>query len=184
MRVRSEQNWSTPSLLPQFIGPIVSPNSETILIVTADSGVQARRRGHNARLCGLSAVGPAYGVSTRVDAPPDEHGAVNALASRRRPRAAGCPSCIQLRMRRTNGSMELHRRWCGVLTAAKVRYPEPEQLHHTFASTLLSRNALLLTFKAGAGGAQPRCSCVCTAGGCPRRSAEGASGNPLQPPRN
>jgi integrase len=42
------------------------------------------------------------------------------------------------------GSMELHRAWRRVLTAAKVRYRVPEQLRHTFASTLLSRNAPLL----------------------------------------
>ena len=39
------------------------------------------------------------------------------------------------------GSMELHRAWRRVLTAAKVRYRSPEQLRHTFASTMLSRNA-------------------------------------------
>jgi integrase len=42
------------------------------------------------------------------------------------------------------GSMELHRRWKRVLVAAKVRYRSPEQLRHTFASTMLSRNAPLL----------------------------------------
>ncbi|MBM3217983.1 MAG: site-specific integrase [Candidatus Rokubacteria bacterium] len=42
------------------------------------------------------------------------------------------------------GSMELHRAWRRVLTAAKVRYRSPEQLRHTFASTMLSRNAPLL----------------------------------------
>src|SRR6185369_3824245 len=38
--VMSEQNSPAPSvlLLPQFIGPIVSPNSETSLTVTAASG--------------------------------------------------------------------------------------------------------------------------------------------------
>jgi integrase len=41
-------------------------------------------------------------------------------------------------------SMELHRAWRRVLTAAKVRYRSPEQLRHTFASTMLSRNAPLL----------------------------------------
>ena len=35
-------------------------------------------------------------------------------------------------------------RWQGVVKAAKVRYRNPEQLRHTFASTLLSRNAPLL----------------------------------------
>jgi integrase len=38
----------------------------------------------------------------------------------------------------------LHRVWRHVLTKASVRYREPEQLRHTFASTLLSRNAPLL----------------------------------------
>lgn len=42
------------------------------------------------------------------------------------------------------GSMELHRAWKRVLVAAKVRYRSPEQLRHTFASTMLSRNAPLL----------------------------------------
>jgi integrase len=41
-------------------------------------------------------------------------------------------------------SMELHRDWKRVLAAAKVRYRSPEQLRHTFASTMLSRNAPLL----------------------------------------
>ena len=41
-------------------------------------------------------------------------------------------------------SMELHRKWRRVLLAAKVRYRAPEQLRHTFASTMLSRNAPLL----------------------------------------
>ena len=45
---------------------------------------------------------------------------------------------------RPMGSMELHRAWRRVLTAAKVRYRSPEQLRHTFASTMLSRNAPLL----------------------------------------
>ena len=48
-------------------------------------------------------------------------------------------------------SMELHRRWRRALQAAKVRYREPEQLRHTFASTLLSRNAPLL-YVQGQGG--------------------------------
>ncbi len=41
-------------------------------------------------------------------------------------------------------SMELHRRWRRVLAKARVRYRVPEQLRHTFASTMLSRNAPLL----------------------------------------
>ena len=46
--------------------------------------------------------------------------------------------------------MELHREWKRVLAAAKVRYRAPEQLRHTFASTMLSRNApLLYVQKAG-----------------------------------
>jgi integrase len=48
------------------------------------------------------------------------------------------------RAARPMGSMELHRAWRRVLTAAKVRYRSPEQLRHTFASTMLSRNAPLL----------------------------------------
>jgi integrase len=41
-------------------------------------------------------------------------------------------------------SMEVHRAWRRVLTKARVRYRSPEQFRHTFASTLLSRNAPLL----------------------------------------
>jgi integrase len=41
-------------------------------------------------------------------------------------------------------SMELHRAWKRALVAARVRYRSPEQLRHTFASTMLSRNAPLL----------------------------------------
>ena len=41
-------------------------------------------------------------------------------------------------------SMELHRAWRRVVLAARVRYRVPEQLRHTFASTMLSRNAPLL----------------------------------------
>src|SRR5437667_12637214 len=41
-------------------------------------------------------------------------------------------------------SMELHRKWRRVLVAGHVRYRSPEQLRHTFASTMLSRNAPLL----------------------------------------
>ena len=41
-------------------------------------------------------------------------------------------------------SMTVHRSWRRVLAAAQVRYRSPEQLRHTFASTMLSRNAPLL----------------------------------------
>jgi integrase len=41
-------------------------------------------------------------------------------------------------------SMEVHRAWRRVLLAAGVRYRVPEQLRHTFASTMLSRNAPIL----------------------------------------
>src|SRR5205823_9995077 len=41
-------------------------------------------------------------------------------------------------------SMEMHRRWRRALAKARVRYRVPEQLRHTFASTMLSRNAPLL----------------------------------------
>jgi integrase len=41
-------------------------------------------------------------------------------------------------------SMEVHRAWKRVLIAAGVRYRTPEQLRHTWASTMLSRNAPLL----------------------------------------
>jgi len=41
-------------------------------------------------------------------------------------------------------SMELHRLWRRIVVKARVRYREPEQFRHTFASTMLSRNAPLL----------------------------------------
>lgn len=41
-------------------------------------------------------------------------------------------------------SMAVHRAWKRVLLAARVRYRSPEQLRHTFSSTMLSRNAPLL----------------------------------------
>ena len=41
-------------------------------------------------------------------------------------------------------SMALHRSWKRIVLAAQVRYRSPEQLRHTFASTMLSRNAPLL----------------------------------------
>jgi integrase len=44
----------------------------------------------------------------------------------------------------TLSSMAVHRAWHRVLLAAQVRYRSPEQLRHTFASTMLSRNAPLL----------------------------------------
>jgi integrase len=45
---------------------------------------------------------------------------------------------------RPRASVEVHRAWRRVLLAASVRYRVPEQLRHTFASTMLSRNAPLL----------------------------------------
>jgi len=48
-------------------------------------------------------------------------------------------------------SMELHRKWRRCLQQARVRYRQPEQLRHTFASTMLSRNAPLL-YVQGQGG--------------------------------
>src|SRR5215467_4699337 len=41
-------------------------------------------------------------------------------------------------------SAELHRLWRRVIVKARVRYRSPEQFRHTFASTMLSRNAPLL----------------------------------------
>jgi len=41
-------------------------------------------------------------------------------------------------------SQDLHRDWRRVLALARVRYRRPEQLRHTFASAMLSRNAPLL----------------------------------------
>jgi integrase len=49
------------------------------------------------------------------------------------------------------GSVELHRAWRRVMAAAGVRYRAPEQLRHTLASTLLSRNAPLLYVQAQGG---------------------------------
>jgi len=40
--------------------------------------------------------------------------------------------------------MDLHRLWRRIIVKARVRYRPPEQLRHTFASTMLSRNAPLL----------------------------------------
>jgi integrase len=45
---------------------------------------------------------------------------------------------------RAVSSMEVHRVWRRVLRTARVRYRPPEQLRHTFACTMLSRNAPLL----------------------------------------
>lgn len=41
-------------------------------------------------------------------------------------------------------SYDLHRDWRRALLPAGVRYREPEQLRHSFASNMLSRNAPLL----------------------------------------
>ena len=47
-------------------------------------------------------------------------------------------------------SIDVHRDCKRVLVAAKARYRSPDQLRHTFASTMLSRNApLLYVQKAG-----------------------------------
>ncbi len=48
---------------------------------------------------------------------------------------AGSPGSTPL------SSMEVHRRWRRALAKARVRYRVPEQLRHTFASTMLSRYA-------------------------------------------
>jgi integrase len=42
------------------------------------------------------------------------------------------------------GQRDLHRLWRRVIVKARVRYRSPEQFRHTFASTMLSRNAPLL----------------------------------------
>src|SRR5256712_11362029 len=55
------------------------------------------------------------------------------------------------RGRTPRSSMELHRAWRRVMAAAKVRYRAPEQLRHTFSSTMLSRNAPLLYVQAQGG---------------------------------
>src|SRR5438445_13267655 len=55
------------------------------------------------------------------------------------------------RGRTPRSSMELHSAWRRVMAAAKVRYRAPEQLRHTFASTMLSRNAPLLDVQAPGG---------------------------------
>ena len=49
----------------------------------------------------------------------------------------------------------LYGRWRRALTRAQVRYREPEQLRHTFASTLLSRNAPVLYVAAQGGWRTP-----------------------------
>jgi hypothetical protein len=67
-------------------------------------------------------------------------------------------------------SAVVHRRWKRVLRAADVRYRPPEQLRHTFASTMLSRNAPCPTFSSRLAGAQ-RASCSQSMpDGCRRRS--------------
>lgn len=48
-------------------------------------------------------------------------------------------------------SMEVHRAWKRDLTVARVRYRSPEQLRHTFASTMLSRECPLLYVQAQGG---------------------------------
>src|SRR5438552_3481831 len=55
------------------------------------------------------------------------------------------------RGRTPRSSMDLHRSWRRVMAVAKVRYRAPEQLRHTFASTMLSRNAPLLYVQAQGG---------------------------------
>ena len=76
-------------------------------------------------------------------------------------------------------SMDLHRRWRRVLIAAKVRYREPEQLRHTFASTMLSRRTRpCSTLQGQAGGGPPRSCCVCTRGGCPRIRGRARANHP------
>jgi len=62
----------------------------------------------------------------------------------------------------------LHRLWRRVLTKAGVRYREVEQLRHTFASTLLSRNAPCSTWPSRAAGKTPGCCSSTMPGGCPK----------------
>ncbi len=56
-------------------------------------------------------------------------------------------------------SMAVHRSWKRILLAARLRYRPPEQLRHTFASTMLSRNAPCSTSSSKAAGeGHPYCS--------------------------
>jgi len=73
------------------------------------------------------------------------------------------------------------RPWRRTLLAAGVRYREPEQLRHTFASTLLSRNAPPVYVQKQGGWRAPVSCCACTPAGCPRIWAPF---NSAQPPRN
>jgi integrase len=65
-----------------------------------------------------------------------------------------------------------------VLTAAKIRYREPEQLRHTFASTLLSRNAPLLYVQGQGGWRSASVLLRVYARWMPQAFAEGTSAQP------
>lgn len=79
---------------------------------------------------------------------------------------------------RPMGSMELHRAWRRVLTAAKVRYRSPEQLRHTFASTMLSRNAPLLYVQQQGGWRSASVLLRVYARWMPQEASLGAQGQP------
>jgi integrase len=68
------------------------------------------------------------------------------LARLQRRKVAGLDPAAFLfgRGRTPRRSYDLHRDWRRALLAAGVRYREPEQLRHSFASIMLSRNAPLL----------------------------------------
>ena len=80
-------------------------------------------------------------------------------------------------------SWALHAEWRRILTAAGVRYREPEQLRHTFASTMLCRATPPCSMSRSRedGGAR-RSSCALTADGSPP-TWTGAVGATIRNPR-
>jgi integrase len=68
----------------------------------------------------------------------------HALLAKLRVRSTDPASFVFIRNGQPWGSKTLNIAWRRVLTKARVRYRPPEQLRHTFASMLLSRNAPLL----------------------------------------
>ena len=79
-------------------------------------------------------------------------------------------------------SMEVHRTWRRLLVAARVRYRAPEQLRHTFASTLLSRNAPLLYVQQQGGWRSASVLLRVYARWMPQAFTEGAQGQPSATP--
>ena len=75
---------------------------------------------------------------------------------------------------------QLNRRWRVVVTTARVRYRPPEQLRHTLAGTLLSRNAPLLYVQRQGGWKSAGVCYATTAAGSPRTPASRRP--PARPP--